>query len=77
MQFLEFQRRHLHPDEAWLMGGGASTRNIGPHFSQALGLPVRICSAEVQHAPIGEASPQRAAVFSTALALSALAWRAA
>jgi type IV pilus assembly protein PilM len=77
LQFLESQRRHLHPDEVWLMGGGASTRNIGGHFSQLLGQSVHICGAEGLHRPMGESLPQQATVFSTALALSALAWRAA
>ena len=75
--FLESQRRHLHADSIWLMGGGASTRNIGPYFDQALSLPVHICGAKTQQSPLGEVSPHRGALFSGALALSALAWSAA
>jgi Tfp pilus assembly PilM family ATPase len=77
LQFLEFQRRHLHPEEVWFMGGGASTRNIGPHLTRALGQSVRICGGQVQQESVRETAPQQAAVFSAALALSALAWRAA
>jgi type IV pilus assembly protein PilM len=77
VHFLESQRRHLHADAIWLMGGGASTRNIGPYFDQALNLPVHICGAALQEPPSGETATQRGAVFSGALALSALAWGAA
>jgi type IV pilus assembly protein PilM len=77
VHFLESQRRHLHADAIWLMGGGASTRNIGPYFDQAISLPVHICGATIQQSLSGETAPQRGAMFSSALALSALAWRAA
>jgi Tfp pilus assembly PilM family ATPase len=77
LQFLESQRRHLHADALWLMGGGASTRNIGPYFNQALTLPVHVCGGAFEPSAAEDLSPQRGAVFSTAIALSALAWRAA
>jgi type IV pilus assembly protein PilM len=77
MHFFESQRRHLHAESIWLMGGGASTRNIGPYFDQALSLPVHICGAKTPQSPLGQMPPQRGAVFSSALALSALAWSAA
>ena len=42
LRFVEQQRRHQHPAALWLMGGGASVRNIGPHLAAALRLPVSI-----------------------------------
>ena len=72
------QRRHQHPTSLWLMGGGASMRNIGPYLAAALrlarvdlGIAARArTSSELPHGP-------QAALFGPALALSALAWRAA
>jgi Tfp pilus assembly PilM family ATPase len=77
LQFLEMQRRHLHPVAIWLMGGGASMRNIGPWLAQELQLPVHIWSlASVDEPPLCAAGG-RSALFAEAAALSALAWRAA
>jgi Tfp pilus assembly PilM family ATPase len=75
LQFMETQRRHLQPTEVWLLGGGASLRNVGPHVAQALQLPVHVWT--MPDAAIPCAAGQRGALFSTAAALSALAWRAA
>ena len=36
LQFTETQRRHLQPAAIWLMGGGASMRNVGPYLAEAL-----------------------------------------
>ena len=33
LQFTEMQRRHLQPTTVWLMGGGASMKNIGPYLA--------------------------------------------
>ena len=63
LHFLESQRRHLHADAIWLMGGGASMRNIGPYFDQALNLPVHICGAALQEPPSGETATQRGGGF--------------
>jgi Tfp pilus assembly PilM family ATPase len=76
LQFTEMQRRHLQPAAVWLMGGGASMKNIGPYLANALSLPVQIWSLPVEE-PIPCAAGNRSAVFSNAAALSALAWRAA
>jgi type IV pilus assembly protein PilM len=76
LKFIELQRRYPHPTSLWLMGGGASVRNIGPHLSAALDLPVTIWGLSPdrgQSEPLG----RQAALFGPALALSALAWRAA
>lgn len=77
LQFMEMQRRHLQPSAIWLMGGGASLRNIAPVLSQALSLPVHIFSLAAESEPIACAAGNRSAVFGNASALSALAWRAA
>ena len=77
LQFTEMQRRHLQPAAIWLMGGGASIKNIGPYLTEALSLPVHIWGLESAEAPIECAAGSRAAVFSSAAALSALGWRAA
>jgi Tfp pilus assembly PilM family ATPase len=77
IQFLELQRRHLHPETVWLLGGGASMRNIGPYLERALRLPVQIWSVSDPPLPLGDTLPHRLAVFGGAVALSALAWRAA
>ena len=75
LQFIESQRRHHHPTMLWLMGGGASVRNIGPYLSKKLELPVSIWSAptdvERDGADLGRETP----LFAAAFALSALAWR--
>jgi type IV pilus assembly protein PilM len=77
IQFLEMQRRHLHPEAVWLMGGGASLRNVGPWLAHELQLPVRVwtmsCGSELRSCAGGN----RSALFAGAAALSALAWRAA
>jgi len=77
LQFTEMQRRHLQPAAIWLLGGGASLKNIGPYLSQALSLPVNILSLAPAEEPIACAAGARSAVFGTAAALSAMAWRAA
>ena len=77
LQFTELQRRHLQPAAIWLLGGGASLKNIATYLSQALSLPVHILSLAPEEAPIACAAGNRSAVFGNAAALSALAWRAA
>jgi type IV pilus assembly protein PilM len=77
LQFTETQRRHLQPAAVWLMGGGASIHNLGSYLAHEIELPVNIWSLPPATEPIPCAREQRAAVFSSAAALSALAWRAA
>jgi Tfp pilus assembly PilM family ATPase len=77
LSFTEMQRRHLQPSAIWLMGGGASMKNIGSYLAAALSLPVHIWGLAAEADPILCAAGNRAAVFSGAAALSALAWRAA
>jgi type IV pilus assembly protein PilM len=77
LQFMEAQRRHLHPTAIWLMGGGASLRNAASYLEHALGTPVHVWKLSPEQAPIPCAADHRAAVFAGAAALSALAWRAA
>jgi Tfp pilus assembly PilM family ATPase len=77
LQFTEMQRRHLQPGAVWLMGGGASMKNVGPFLSHALGLPVHLVKLTAEERPIPCAAGNRSAVFGSAAALSALAWRAA
>jgi Tfp pilus assembly PilM family ATPase len=76
LQFLETQRRYLHPLALWMLGGGGSLRNIGPWLAHALEIPVHIWEL-----PCDDSSPaasgNRTALFAGAAALSALAWRAA
>ena len=77
LQFTEMQRRHLQPSSVWLLGGGASLKNIGPYLSDALSLPVHIWNLQPEDEPIPCAAGNRAAVFGSAAALSSLVWRAA
>jgi Tfp pilus assembly PilM family ATPase len=77
LQFMETQRRHLHPAAIWLLGGGASMRNLAPYLTHALKLPVHIWKVSPDATPISCAAGNRAAVFGGAAALSASAWRAA
>ena len=77
LQFTEMHRRHLQPAAVWLMGGGASMKNIGPYLAEALSLPVHIWSLAPEGEPIECAAGNRAAVFGSAAALSSLVWRAA
>jgi type IV pilus assembly protein PilM len=77
VRFVEVQRRQQHPTSLWLMGGGASLRNIGPYLSAALDLPISIWNVPATRAADTNISAQEAALFGPALALSALAWRAA
>jgi Tfp pilus assembly PilM family ATPase len=76
-QFVELQRRHLRPTSVWLLGGGASLRNIGPHLSTALNLPVSIWELPLAPSAGCQLRHGQAALFAGAVALSALAWRAA
>jgi len=75
LQFMEMQRRHLQPSAVWLLGGGASLKNIGPWLSESLHLPVHIVSFPLDDLPIECATGARSAIFANAAALSALAWR--
>jgi Tfp pilus assembly PilM family ATPase len=77
LQFTEMQRKHLQPATVWLLGGGASMKNIGPYLADALSLPVHVWSLEPEAEPIACATGNRAAVFGNAAALSSLVWRAA
>ena len=77
LQFTEMQRRHLQPTTVWLLGGGASLRNVGPCLAAALGMPVRHWSLGPTDDMIDCAAGNRAAVFGSAAALSSLAWRSA
>lgn len=77
LHFMEAQRRHLQPAAIWLLGGGASMRNIGSYLTQALSLPVHIWTMDGETEEIPCASGPRSAVFGGAVALSALAWRVA
>jgi type IV pilus assembly protein PilM len=77
LQFTETQRRHLQPAGIWLLGGGASLKNVEAYLSNALSLPVHIVTLAADSEPIACAAGNRSAVFGNAAALSALAWRAA
>jgi hypothetical protein len=77
LEFMEAQRRQLHPAAIWLLGGGASLCNVGPYLEQALGLAVQTWNLPPAEAPIPCAAGYRSAVFGGAVALSASAWRAA
>jgi Tfp pilus assembly PilM family ATPase len=77
LRFVESQRRHLHPTSVWLMGGGASVRNVGPYLSKALELPVHIWKVPSDPRSDYIAQGSQAALFGGAFALSTLAWRAA
>ncbi len=77
LRFVEQQRRYQPPTSLWLMGGGASVRNIGPHLSAELDLPVSIWSVPPARERASSVHDHQAALFGPALALSALAWRAA
>jgi Tfp pilus assembly PilM family ATPase len=77
LKFFESQRRHLRPNAVWLMGGGASMRNIGPHLCDLLEMPVHVWSVPIDPQLGDVADGNHSALFGTAVALSALAWRAA
>ncbi len=77
LRFVESQRRHQHPAALWLMGGGASVRNMGPYLSAALRLPVSIWGVPTETDVDSVAVGRQGALFGAAFALSALAWRAA
>lgn len=77
LQFAETQRRYLQPACVWLMGGGASMRNVARYLAQVLQTQVKVWHMPPGDEPIHCAADHRAAVFGTAAALSALAWRAA
>jgi Tfp pilus assembly PilM family ATPase len=77
LQFVEMQRRHLQPASVWLLGGGATLRNIAPYLEETLELPVRVWSAPTDAERLPFAAGECAALFAGAVALSALAWRAA
>ena len=77
LQFMEMQRRHLQPAAIWLMGGGASMKNVGPYLSRRCRCRCTFVTLAPEAEPIACAAGNRAAVFGGAAALSALAWRAA
>jgi Tfp pilus assembly PilM family ATPase len=77
LEFMSAQRRQLRPSAIWLLGGGASMRNVGPVLEQVVQLPVHVWQMAADDRPLSCASGSRAAVFAEAVALSALAWRAA
>jgi Tfp pilus assembly PilM family ATPase len=77
LRFFESQRRQLRPSSVWLMGGGASMRNIAPHLCKLLEMPVHVWN--VPRDPQGDfaSADNQTTLFGNALALSTLAWRAA
>jgi type IV pilus assembly protein PilM len=77
LSFTEAQRRHLQPAEIWLMGGGASMRNVASFLGELVELPVQIWTLPADEALPDCASGARAALFSGAATLSAAVWRAA
>jgi Tfp pilus assembly PilM family ATPase len=77
LRFVEQQRRQQHPTSLSLMGGGASMRNIGPYLAAALNLPVTIWHLPPERERSSVVDASQAPLFGPALALSALAWRAA
>lgn len=77
LQFLETQRRHLQPTAVWLFGGGATLRHIGARLEQLIRFPVKTWSLAVDGQAMPYAMGTRSALFAGAMALSALAWRAA
>jgi len=77
LQFTEMQRRHLQPATIWLLGGGATLKNVSPYLSHALSLPVQIVTLTPAEEAIACAVGSRSSIFGSAAALSALAWRAA
>ena len=77
LQFVHSQRRHLSPSGVWLMGGGATIRNVGPYLGEKLEMPVHIWGIPADARELPNMGGQRSALFGAAAALSALAWRAA
>jgi len=77
LQFVETQRRQLSPVAIWLMGGGASMRNVAPSLAHEFELPVHVWKMPCESASLPCATGNRSALFAGAAALSALAWRAA
>jgi len=73
LRFVDLQRRHLRPAEVWLVGGGASVRNMGPYLSRALDMPVHIWGVPCDGHPVG-VSNGTSPLFAGAFALSTLAW---
>ena len=76
-RFVESQRRHQHPTSLWLMGGGASVHNIAPYLAAQLEMPVLAWHVPADRDVNEALRGPRSALFGPALALSALAWRAA
>ncbi len=77
LQFVESQRRHQRPTMLWLMGGGASVRNIDLYLSKKLEMPVSIWNVPTDVERDGADHGRETALFAAAFALSALAWREA
>jgi Tfp pilus assembly PilM family ATPase len=77
LQFTDMQRRHLQPAAIWILGGGASLKHLDKYLTEALSLPVHVVSMTAAEGTIACAAGNRSAVFGSAAALSALAWRAA
>jgi type IV pilus assembly protein PilM len=76
LQFVESQRRHLHPVAVWLVGGGGSLRHIEQVLAQELQIPVHLWKLPCEEVS-SAATDNRVTLFANAAALSALAWRAA
>lgn len=74
LQFVEMQRRHLQPAAAWLMGGGATMRNVGEYLGERLDFPVETWNVAPASDTIPFAEGRRAALFAGAAALSAAGW---
>ncbi len=77
LQFVEGQRHHLQPVSVWLLGGGASMRNLASYLAQLLPLPVKAWSVAADEERMPFAAGRRSAMFAGAVALSAQKWRAA
>lgn len=77
LQFVNSQRRHLMPSAVWLMGGGATMRNVGPYLAGKLKMPVHIWGMPTDATELPHMDGRKSALFGQSVALSALAWRAA
>lgn len=74
IRYLEVQRSNLLPNALWLLGGGASMRNLASFVQQAVGLPTHVWKMPHETAGGAPPLPFKTVLLSNAAALSALPW---
>jgi type IV pilus assembly protein PilM len=74
LHYLRFQRPELNPQCLYLVGGGASLRNIDQHLAHFVSLPLSLWTMPLGSARLESGHRLSLPMLASTVALSALAW---